>query len=229
MRNETLHSWDVTPKEAMRIQAEAIRPAVRLQKLRRKVRLVAGGDCAFDKAGGVAYAAWVLWDAEACQVVGQATAEAPLAFPYVPGLLTFREGPALLAAWKKLAGRDNVDLLMFDGQGIAHPRRCGLATHLGVWLDLPSIGVAKSRLCGSANGEPGPSRGQAVDLLDGGEVIARVLRTRDNVRPVFVSPGHRVTLADAVRLALACGAGYRLPEPTRLADRLVGQAKRGQT
>lgn len=228
MAARNLHSWEVSPKEAVRIQAEVVRPEVRVSRLPRKVRLVAGGDCAFDKADGHAHAAWVLWDADAGEVVERAWATVELTFPYVPGLLTFREGPALLAAWQKLRRRGDVDLLMFDGQGLAHPRRCGLATHMGVWMDLPSIGVAKSRLCGEVAGEPGRERGQSTDLVDGGELIGKVLRTRDGVRPLFVSIGHRVTLDDAVRLTLACGRGYRLPEPTRQADRLVGQVKRGE-
>jgi deoxyribonuclease V len=168
----------------------------------------------------------VLWDAEVGEAVGRAWAEAELSFPYVPGLLTFREGPVLLKAWDRLAAAP--DLLMFDGNGYAHPRRCGLASHMGVVLGRPSVGVAKSRLCGQQRRQPGLRRGAAADLVDQGEVIARVLRTRDGVKPVFVSVGHGVTLDDAVRLTLACGAGYRLPEPTRLADQLVGRVKRGE-
>jgi deoxyribonuclease V len=224
-RTPISHRWDVTPKEAVRIQQEVVRRAIRAVKLRRRTRLIAGGDCAFDKQRGRAFAAWVLWHARAGEVVEQAWADVPMDFPYVPGLLTFREGPALLAAWAKLSA--DPDLLMFDGNGYAHPRRCGLASHLGVVLALPSIGVAKSRLCGRAD-EPGPIRGDLADLRDGDEVIARVLRTRDNVRPVFVSVGHRVTLDDAVRVTLESGRGYRLPEPTRLADQLVGKVKRGE-
>ncbi len=219
------HPWRVTPRQAIRIQNELIRPAFRARRLREKVRRVAGADCAFDKSEARTFAAWVVWDLAEEEVVEQATAVAPLTFPYVPGLLTFREGPALLAAWRKL--RTHADLLMFDGCGYAHPRRCGLATHLGVLLDLPSIGVAKSRLCGRAD-EPAAARGSTADQTDGGELIGRVVRTRSGVRPVYVSVGHRATLDDAVRLTLACCTRYRLPEPTRLADQLVGRFKRGE-
>jgi deoxyribonuclease V len=143
----------------------------------------------------------------------------------VPGLLTFREGPALLAAYDKLSARP--DVLMFDGAGFGHPRRCGIASHLGVLLDLPSIGAAKSRLCGRAD-EPGLARGRAADLIDRGELIGRVLRTRDGIKPLYISAGHRVTLDDAVRLTLACCVKYRLPEPTRLAHQFVSRLKTGR-
>ncbi|MCG3177726.1 MAG: Endonuclease V [Phycisphaerae bacterium] len=219
------HPWNVTPREAIRIQRDVIRPAIRMQPLPARVRLIAGGDCAFDKGGSRAFAAWVVWDRETGEVVERAWAASPLEFPYVPGLLTFREGPALLQAWRLLGSQP--DLLMFDGNGYAHPRRCGLACHMGVVLDRPSVGVAKSRLCGQAD-EPGRQRGAAADLVLDGEAIGKVLRTRDGAKPVFVSIGHRATLADAVRMTLACCTRYRLPEPTRLADQLVGQVKRGE-
>ena len=212
------HPWDVTPAQAVRIQNELIRPAVRFRRLRRTVRLVGGADCSFDKAERLAYAGIVVWDVRARQVIEQAGSTAPLTFPYVPGLLTFREAPAVLAAWAKLSSRP--DVMMFDGTGYAHPRRCGLACHMGVLLNVPSIGVAKSRLCGQAD-EPGPNRGNAAEWFDRGELVGRVLRTRDRVKPLFISAGHLVTLADAVRLVLACCSRFRLPEPTRLAHQFV--------
>jgi len=219
------HSWLVSPRQAIRIQNELVRPVVRFRRLRRSVRLVAGVDCAFDKAERVALAAVVVWDLAERHVVERVGAAAPLTFPYVPGLLTFREAPAVLAAWAKLSVRP--DVAMFDGSGYAHPRRCGLACHLGVVLGTPAVGVAKSRLCGQA-GEPGPNRGDSAEWFDRGELIGRVVRTRHCVKPLFISAGHLATLDDAVRLVLACGAGYRLPEPTRLAHQHVTAMKARQ-
>jgi deoxyribonuclease V len=145
-----------------------------------------------------------------------------VAFPYVPGLLSFREIPVVLDALGKL--RHPPDLLLCDGQGYAHPRRFGLACHLGVLTGIPAIGVAKSRLIGEY-AEPGSNKGDWSPLMDGGEVIGAVLRTRDNVNPVYVSVGHRIELDAAQRIVLACATRYRLPEPTRLADRLVAHVK----
>jgi deoxyribonuclease V len=169
--------------------------------------------------GKTGRAAVVLLSFPALDPVEAVTAERPISFPYIPGLLAFREGPAVLAAFEKLEGKP--DLLIFDAHGLAHPRRMGLATHLGVLVDLPSVGCAKSRLCGEHE-EPPPERGGWVPLLDEGETIGAVLRTRDNVRPVYVSVGHRIDLEGAVEIVLCCGAGYRLPETTRWAHRVAG-------
>ncbi len=216
------HSWAVTPKEAIRIQNELIRPAVRIEPLRLPVRRIAGADAAFDKAERKAFAGCVVWDLIEKRAIEEVGAAAPLEFPYVPGLLTFREGPALLTAFEKLSARP--DVLMFDGAGFGHPRRCGIASHLGVLLDVPSIGAAKSRLCGQA-GEPGRVRGSTADLIDRDELIGRVVRTRDGIKPLYISVGRRVTLDDAVRLTLTCCVKYRLPEPTRLAHQFVSRFK----
>lgn len=178
---------------------------------------MAGIDVAYGRRGGPVHAAAVLFDLATLTLVEQAEATLPAVFPYVPGLLSFREGPAAVAAIRSLSRRP--DFLMCDGQGIAHPRRIGIASHLGLILDLPAIGVAKSRLIG-AHGEPGPSRGDWTPLLDADEVIGAALRTRANVRPVFVSTGHRVSLGTAIALVLACTRRFRLPEPIRAADRL---------
>jgi deoxyribonuclease V len=154
--------------------------------------------------------------------VEEVAVETPVRFPYIPGLLSFREIPALLAAWEKL--RTRPDVLIVDGQGIAHPRRFGIASHLGVLLDQPSIGCAKSRLVGRYE-EPPPERGAWTPLVDRGEVIGAAVRTRTGRRVVFVSIGHRVSLAAAIRVVLACSPRYRLPEPQRLADRLSRSAQ----
>ena len=151
------------------------------------------------------------------------TADAPLVFPYIPGLLSFREGPAVLAAWAKL--KHKPDVLMFDGQGIAHPRGLGIAAQMGLWLERPTIGVAKSRLYGRHE-EVGPNRGDRADLIDRkGTVIGEVVRTREKTNPLYVSPGHLMDVRHAVDFVLACNAGYRLPEPTRWAHKVAGGEK----
>lgn len=180
---------------------------------------VAGVDAAFPDAGRTTRAAIVLMSYPGLEPLEQAVAELPTRLPYIPGLLSFRELPAILAALDQLSSAP--DLVLCDGQGIAHPRRFGVACHLGVETGLCTIGVGKSRLCGSAR-EPGQRRGASSALLDRGETIGRVLRTRTGVRPVFVSPGHRVSLKTAARLVLECTPRYRLPEPIRAADRLAG-------
>jgi deoxyribonuclease V len=169
-------------------------------------------------------AAVVLWDLEERSVIEEHVARRPVTFPYVPGLLSFREAPAVLAALRKL--RAMPDAVMLDGQGRAHPRRFGLACHVGLICDLPAIGCAKSRLTGRHE-EPGRERGARASLEDDeGRILGTVLRTQDGVRPVFVSVGHKMDLLSAEQTVLVCATRYRLPEPTRLADRLVAAAKR---
>lgn len=208
----------------MRLQRRLARQ-VSLEPLETVPRLIAGLDAAFSSDGRWCLAAVVLWDAAGRTVIEEQTASRPLRFPYVPGLLSFREAPALLAALRALGHRP--DLLLCDGQGIAHPRRFGIACHLGLWAALPSVGCAKSRLIGEAI-EPAPSRGSRSPLVDGGETVGELVRTRNGVRPVYVSPGHRIDQAGATRTVLDCAIGYRLPEPTRLADQLVAQYKRSR-
>jgi deoxyribonuclease V len=185
-------------------------------------RLIAGLDASFSADGVWCLGAVVVWDRLTRQVVEQRVAAKRARFPYIPGLLSFREAPALLAALRRL--RIQPELLMCDGQGRAHPRRFGLACHLGVLTDLPVMGCAKSVLFGAGE-SPGKARGAVADLRFERELLGRAVRTRCQVRPVYVSVGHRVTLEDAVRWTLACAVGYRLPEPTRLADALAGQAR----
>jgi len=187
-------------------------------------RLVAGCDVAASRHSSRAFAAVVVLTLPGLEVFEEAWASAELTFPYVPGYLAFREAPVLAAAIEKIECEP--DLFVFDGQGLAHPRGLGLASYMGLMVGRPSIGVAKSRLCGRFE-PPGPQRGDSSQLLnDAGREIGRVLRTRDHVRPLFISVGHLVSLEDAVALALACGKGLRVPEPTRLADILVGRVKR---
>lgn len=187
-------------------------------------RLIAGCDAAFTDDGGIV-AGWVVWDRESRTVVETIVVRRRVRFPYVPGLLSFREAPALLDAARRL--RADPDLFLVDGHGLAHPRRLGIACHLGLWLDRPTIGCAKSRLCGEHD-MPADARGSACDVRQDGQVIGRVVRLVDGARPVHVSVGHRITLDDAVRWVVACGVGRRLPEPTRLADAAVGRAKAGR-
>jgi deoxyribonuclease V len=188
------------------------------------VGLVAGADVAFSRRDDLVFAAVVLMTWPECVTTATATAVREGTFPYVPGLLTFREGPAVLEAFSRIAVPP--DLVFFDGQGTAHPRRLGLASHLGLLLDIPSIGCAKSRLCGQHE-EPGRKRGSTAEMTDDGEVIGAAVRTRDGVRPVYVSPGHKMDLASAISFTLAASRGFRLPEPTRRAHALVSGFKEG--
>lgn len=191
------------------------------------VRWVAGIDVHYPETA-VAHAVATLFSYPELGFVAAAEARVAATFPYVPGLLSFREAPAAVAAIGRLPQRPG--LLLCDGHGYAHPRRFGLACHIGVWLDIPSVGVAKSRLIGACDG-PADIAGAAAPLLDQGEVIGAVVRTRAGVRPLYVSVGHRVDLAAAVRWTLACCRGYRLPEPSRWAHRLAagGRAPAGVT
>lgn len=210
------HDWDVTPEAARAIQA-ALQPYVITENCLGPVHTVAGVDVGFPDRR-TARAAVVVLRFPTLQPVDWAVAQVPVTFPYIPGLLSFREMPAVLAAVQKL--RQWPDLFILDAQGLAHPRRMGLASHAGLLLDRPSIGCAKSRLIGSYV-EPGPQRGDWSPLMDGQERIGAVLRTRTGVKPVFVSVGHKVDLATAIRYVLACAPRYRLPETTRYAHRVA--------
>ena len=209
------HGWDVSPKEAVAIQRQ-LEPLVREEPVDwDAVRTVAGLDVSV--RGDRVRAAIVVLDVRERAVVDQATWEGPVAFPYVPGLLSFREVPALLPALEQL--RALPDVLMLDAQGRAHPRRFGLACHLGVLLDRPALGVAKTLFVGR-HGELGAAKGSGVELVDRGDVVGMAVRTREKVKPVFVSVGHRITLKQACQLTVRLAVRYKLPEPTRLAHRL---------
>ncbi|MGC9454490.1 MAG: endonuclease V [Phycisphaerae bacterium] len=216
------HDWDITPSEAIKLQ-KRLSHLVRETPLTGQIRSVAGTDCAFLEGGRRIVATAVLCDAKSMEVIAAIDEVLPCRFPYVPGLLTFREAPAVIAAVRKLPRRP--DLLLCDGQGKAHPRGIGLASHVGLWLDIPTIGVAKSRLCGEHR-EPGARRRCRTQLKLDGRVIGAVVRTRTSVKPLFVSVGHRVTLEDAVRWTLRCTRGVRLPEPNRLAHRRVTEIRK---
>jgi deoxyribonuclease V len=211
------HAWDLSPAAARDLQ---LRLADRVEQADRfgGIDLVAGIDTGFEAAGSITRAAVAVLRLPGLALIESALARRPTGFPYVPGLLSFREIPAALEALAALAAVP--DLLLCDGQGFAHPRRFGFACHLGWLLDVPCIGVAKSRLIG-AFAAPGPARGAWTPLLDRDQTIGAALRSRAGVKPVFVSIGHQVGLANAIRLTLACAERYRLPEPTRLAHQLA--------
>ena len=210
------HPWSVTPSEARAIQ-ERLRPRVEAADRLPEVRLVAGVDAHYDAAGRTTFAAVAVMRLPGLELEDRATARRSTTFPYVPGLLSFREAPAILDALERLGAAP--DLLLVDGQGLAHPRRFGIACHVGVLADLPAVGVAKSRLVG-AHEEPGSGRGDRVPLRHRGEVVGVVVRTRANTRPLYVSIGHRISLETAVGYVLRCSLRFRLPEPIREADRL---------
>ena len=217
MASRLAQRWNLTPKQAIALQARLARRVLREDRIG-AVRHVGGIDIGFEDAGRVTRAAAVLLAFPGLQLRAFAVARRRTSFPYVPGLLSFREAPAALDALAKLPIKP--DLLLCDGQGIAHPRRCGLASHLGLAANIPAIGAAKSRLIGTHAALPEP-RGAWVPLVDRGETIGAVLRTRTAVAPLYVSIGHRVSLASAIEWVLACAPRYRLPETTRWADRLA--------
>ncbi|MBN2019594.1 MAG: deoxyribonuclease V [Sedimentisphaerales bacterium] len=221
MKTKHLHKWDLTYRQARDLQIRLAR-RVRFTPLKAKPRIVAGLDCAFSKDGKRIFAAVVVIKMPGLTVIETTTATKKVNFPYIPGLLSFREAPVCIDALEKLKCKP--DVLIVDGQGIAHPRRFGIGCHIGVLVNIPSVGCAKSRLIGSFN-EPARSRGNFSPLVDGNEVIGAVLRTRVAVKPVFVSVGHKCTLEDAIKIVLDCSPKYRLPEPSRLAHQLVGRVK----
>ena len=225
MQVHHFHSWEVTPGEAIKIQQQ-LRAKVIPRGENRPSRLIAGADVAFDNKAEMAYASVVVLDFPSLATLETATGKAHISFPYIPGLLSFRETPALLRAFENLT--HDPDLIFIDGQGLSHPRAAGIACHIGVLLDRPTIGCAKSLLYGTYK-EPEHSRGAISYLYDReGQVIGAAVRTRDRVQPVFVSIGHRIDLQQAIQLTLACTRGYRIPEPTRQADLLAERAKAGK-
>jgi len=212
-----LHPWDLSPTEAVRLQRQ-LQSLIETEDRFDKVKLVAGVDVGFEDSGKTTRAAVVTLEFPSLIQVERAIFRTPTSFPYIPGLLSFREIPAVLGAMEKL---DRLpDLILCDGQGIAHPRRFGLACHLGLLTDIPSLGVAKSRLTGS-HVELALDKGCWVPLTDGEEKIGAVLRTRSGVKPLYVSSGHRIGLESAIRMVLACTTRYRLPETTRAAHQLA--------
>jgi deoxyribonuclease V len=210
---QDLHGWQISIAEAKQIQLE-LAGQISRQSETIKPRFIAGVDISAPDSRGIARAAAVILSYPELQVAEVKTADDKLNFPYIPGLLSFREAPLILAACKKLS--INPDLIMVDGQGIAHPRRFGIASHLGLLLDLPSIGCAKSRLCGT-HSQVTTEIGDYTELADNGEIIGVALRTKVNANPLYISIGHRIDLPTAIHWVVKCCRGYRLPEPSRLA------------
>lgn len=223
MRFAKLHDWNLTPTEAVQLQREL---AVRIDARTPlgKWNVVAGADVSYNKFDPTLYASVIVFRVCDSSVIETVDVVTRAAFPYVPGLLSFREAPAILQAFAEL--KTKPDVVLFDGQGIAHPRSLGIASHMGLWLGLPTIGCAKSRLCGKYN-EPKPRAGSRSRLVHEKEQIGYVVRTKDNVKPLFVSAGHGIDLASAVRVVLSTVRGYRLPEPTRQAHLRVNGLRRG--
>ncbi len=221
MQIKKLHNWNVSYLEAAALQKQ-LASKVRFEPLEKSPKLIAGLDCALSKDGKKIIACAVVVKLSGLELIETKTATQKVSFPYIPGLLSFREAPVCIAAVEKL--KSEPDLFLIDGQGIAHPRRLGLASHLGLFFDKPTIGCAKSRLTGSFE-DPSLQKGSHSQLKDKDEVIGAVVRTRTNVKPVFVSVGNRCTLNDAIKTTLACTTKYRLPEPTRLAHQLVSKLR----
>ncbi len=225
MHITTEHRWDMTPEEAQQVQRE-LRGRVVVADEFGPLRLIAGVDNSYVAATETTYAGVVVLTWPDLEVVERKVSRTPTAFPYVPGLLSFREAPGVLAAIDLLEHRP--DLFIFDGQGIAHMRGLGLASHLGLVLDTPSIGCAKSRLVGRYE-EPGPEQGDHSPLTYGGRVVGTVIRPATGRKALlFVSPGHRVSVETSARLVTECCRGRVMPEPTRLAHELVTAARKEQ-
>lgn len=216
-----MHNWDIDIKQARQLQQQLAQQVCTEDRFDRVSR-VAGTDVGFEDGGKTTRAAVAVLSFPELELIEYRISRRATRFPYVPGYLSFRECPALLDALQQLTRQP--DLLLCDGQGIAHPRRFGIACHLGVLTGIPAIGVAKSRLTGT-HAEVGPEKGDWQPLIDQGETIGAVLRTRSNVKPVYVSPGHGVSLSSAIEYVLACTSRYRLPETTRWADGIASRRK----
>ncbi len=212
------HTWNLKPKEAIALQKELASELIH-EFDGRRIDSIGGVDVSL--RGGIAICAVVVLSYPELVPLESAVATADITYPYVPGLLTFREEPVFEKTWAKIERKP--DVLMFDGQGIAHPRRMGIGAHMGLRIDTPSVGVAKTRLFGEYV-EPGPNKGDSSDLIDPktGEIVGKVLRSRKNVKPIFVSPGHGMDVEKAEEIALRCHVKYKIPEPTRLAHQVAG-------
>ena len=245
MEYKKLHDWNLTPTEAVELQKE-LRDQVRIEPLKREVNLVAGCDISFNKFSEIVYAGIVVLRLPELEVVDSATVITRTSFPYIPGLLSFRETPALLEAWERLETAP--DVVMLDGQGLAHPRRFGIACHFGLLVGLPTLGCAKTVLRGKYD-EPDEKAGSYSLMTDKGETVGAAVRTKDRVAPVYISVGNRIDLPGAIKLALRCVKGYqandegetlfdiqsaskskyRIPEPTRQAHLFVNELRRRES
>ncbi|MCO6481039.1 MAG: deoxyribonuclease V [Phaeodactylibacter sp.] len=218
------HNWSLSPTEAVGLQRQ-LREKIRLAPFEGPIRHIGGADLSYNKGSDEFYAGIVVLDYDTMRPVAHSTVIRRSPFPYIPGLLSFREIPSLMEAWERLPFRP--DIMAFDGHGIAHPRRMGIATHFGLLTDRPTIGCAKKRLTGQYE-EPPLQRGAYTPLLDGEETIGFALCTKNKVKPVFVSPGHKISLEQSREIMLHCARGYKIPEPTRQAHLLVNNLRRGE-
>ncbi|MGD8784760.1 MAG: deoxyribonuclease V [Thioalkalispiraceae bacterium] len=216
------HAWDLSIEQAKTVQTKLASKVILEDTLPKTIEYVAGTDVGFEENGKTTRAAVVILEFNSLELIDSALIKIKTTFPYIPGYLSFREIPALLKAFEKI--KLTPDIILCDGQGIAHPRRLGIASHLGVLLDLPTIGVAKSRLIGTYN-EPGMSKGNRSLLYAGKEKIGYVLRTRENVKPLFISPGHKISIQTACDIVIKCTTKYRLPETTRQAHNIASNLK----
>jgi len=219
-----LHPWSLSAKEAVALQ-KLLAPRVEIAPLERAPKTIAGADLSFDKGSDEVWAGIVVLSFPDLQIIEERGLQTRAPFPYVPGLLSFREAPAVLEVWEQLENKP--DVLVLDGQGLAHPRRFGLACHLGLWLGIPTYGSAKTLFVGDFE-DLGSERGAVADLVHRGEVVGAAVRTKRNTTPVYVSVGHKMTLENAVDLTLRCDGGYRVPEPTRRAHLFVNRLRRGE-
>jgi len=214
-----LHSWEVSPQEAIKIQKD-LKSNISLKKSFNKIDKIAGVDVSYYQNKMIAGV--IIFKFPNLKIIERQSFVASINFPYIPGLLTFREGPGILSAFKKI--KNEPDIILFDGQGIAHPRRMGIATHLGLFLGKPTIGCAKSRLSGKYT-SIGEQKGDYTLLKEGEEVLGAVLRTRRRVKPVFISPGYKIDLLNSIAIILKCIVKYRLPVPVREAHIFVNQIR----
>jgi deoxyribonuclease V len=218
-----LHHWDITYREAVDIQQRLKGQLVLHDKgFPEEIKTIAGADISYSKHDGIFFAAVVLLECPTMDVIEEVSLSEKACFPYIPGLLSFREGPALLRAFEKL--KNVPDCVIFDGQGIAHPRGIGLASHMGLFLDIPTIGCAKKRLVG-VHDEVGAEVGDYANLTLDGRILGAVVRTKKKVKPLFISPGHKIGLRRAVQVVLSCCRGYRLTEPVRRAHVAVNRIR----
>ena len=217
-------NWNLTPGEAVALQKD-LRKKIDLRPLDITIQRIAGADISYHKNDYVIYAGIIVLDYQTMEPVCRSTILDKMRFPYIPGLLSFREIPAIYEAWRILDAKP--DVLVMDGHGVNHPRRIGVATHFGLITGQPCIGIAKNHLTGEYE-EPGPKKGDHSKVVDQGEQIGYVLRTRDRVKPVWVSPGHRGSMEQSLKIALHCSRGLRIPEPTRRAHLMVNAFRRGE-
>lgn len=223
MRVHHLHRWDVSYREAVAIQEELREKLILHDRyFPQEIRTIGGSDISYSKRNSLFFAAVVILEYPSMNIIEEASIKEHVLFPYVPGLLSFREGPALIKAFERL--HTTPDVVILDGQGVSHPRGIGLASHIGLLIDVPTIGCAKKRLVGQYD-DVGPQKGDYADLMFNNRIVGAVVRTKEKVKPVFVSAGHKTSTEKAVEIVLSCCRGYRIPEPVRQAHLAVNRMR----